>query len=166
MKEVFVGFSGLKFRLLLIAIFAVVFGLAWNVAREGSRGISDVGIETVSAASSAGSDRRLADAMQLIDPWAAAGVATGISFILAILVGSLMRVSFKKMIALLVVVVGVVLVLDYKGLVEPFWSEYLLSMPEFKEKLLTQTESTKAFLKGHFPPFASAVAGFGFGLKR
>lgn len=168
MSEVFGGFSGLKYKMLLAAGFTVFLGLVWGIGKDNFGGQLDGGgagaaVVNWSHAADAKSFVRVAN---MVDPLAAASIGIGTSFIVAILLGSLMRVSFRGMVILLAIIVGVSIALDYKGVVEPFWSEYVLPMSELKQKLLAQTESTRAFLLGHFPPFASAIVGFGCGLKR
>lgn len=166
--ETFGGFSGMKFRLLLMAAFLVVGGMLWNVARDtgnpkvvpGSSVQGTMGEEWVKGRKNF---EKVADR---VDPWGDAAVRLGACFIVAMIFGSLTRVFLKTMVTFSIAIVAALIVLDYKGIVDPGWSDYFSSFSEMKHTVVAQTESLRAFVKGHFPPAASAFVGFGFGLKR
>ena len=166
--ETFGGFSGMKFRLLLLAAFFVVGGMIWNVVRDGGKpkvvpGSSIHGTLNEEWVNGANSIEKVADK---VDPWGDAAVRLGACFIVAMIFGSLTRVFLKTMITFSIALVAAMIVLDYKGVIDPGWSEHFSSFSEMKHTVMTQTESLRAFVKGHFPPAASAFIGFGFGLKR
>ena len=167
--QTFGGFSGLKFRLILLAFFFVAGGMLWNVARNVEKQSAVPGASLHTSMQSdwaAAGARSYAKVAGTVDPWGDTAVRLGTCFIVAILFGSLMRVFFKTMVTFSIATIAALIVLDYKGIIDPAWSGYFSSIPAMKAELMAQTESFRGFVKGQFPPVASAFLGFGFGLKR
>ncbi len=166
--ETFGGFSGLKFRLLLMAGFLVVGGMVWNVARDAGKAKVVPGAPVQSSMSErwVSGGKNIEKVADKVDPWGDAAVRLGACFIVAMIFGSLTRVFLKTMITFSIAIVAALIVLDYKDVIDPVWSDYFSSFSQVKHTVVSQTESVRAFVKGHFPPTASAFVGFGFGLKR
>jgi len=166
--QTFGGFSGLKFRLIMIAVFFVAGGMFWNVARNVGKPSVVIGssVQTSLRSDWAAGEKSYETVAHKVEPWGDTVVRLGTCFIVAILFGSLLRVFFKTMVTFSIAIVIALIVLDNKSVIDPAWSDYFSSIPAMKAELMAQTESSRAFVKGHFPPVASAFLGFGFGLKR
>ena len=161
------GFSGFKMRLLMIGLLIVASGMFWEIGRRniGSHEARASAVAQASRDWTRGSAKKTA-AIHKADTWGKAMVRLGLSFVVAMLIGGLLRAYFKTMVSLFVIAFTVAAVMHYQGFIEPFWEPYLESMGNGKQWLASQTKSGVAFLRGVFPNFAVAVIGLGMGLKR
>lgn len=166
--EIIGGFSGFKGRLLLFAGVVVLAGMAWGGVREFARSG-----EAVTPAKQHGEART--DWMQgpsfgegllwKSDLWSRAAVRIGLSFIVAMLAGSILRAAFKTGLTLIVLAGIAVWFLEYRGYVR-LWDEYYQTVQEGSTWLAARTEVIGQFLKAHLPSTGAAMVGFGFGLRK
>jgi len=98
--------------------------------------------------------------------WGDAAVRLGGCFMVAMVVGSLLRVFVKTMFIFLLVVGGALWFLEHEGVIDPFWHQYMSSWDATREWLVAQTDSVKSLLKGYLPSAGAALVGFGFGLGK
>lgn len=98
--------------------------------------------------------------------WGDAAVRFGLSFGIAMIAGSLLRVFLKTMITLFVIAAVVLFLLYHQGLVEPFWQDYPAAAGDAKDWAVAHKESVQQFLKGYVPSAGAALIGFGFGLRK
>ncbi|MDF1738124.1 MAG: hypothetical protein P1U86_03105 [Verrucomicrobiales bacterium] len=98
--------------------------------------------------------------------WGSAVMELGLSFGIAMILGSLVRAFVRTMITLIVVVGGALWFLQHKGIIEPFWQDYYGVAESTRVWAMAQFESVKTFFKGSLPSAGAAMAGFGFGLKK
>ena len=98
--------------------------------------------------------------------WGSAVMQIGLSFGIAMILGSLARAFVRTMIILTVVVGGALWFLQHKGIIDPFWQDYYGVADSTRVWAMAQFESIKTFLKGSLPSAGAAMIGFGFGLKK
>ena len=167
--EIIGGFSGGKSRLLLYSGVVVVIGMLLNAGEwlKPSDAINDRPAE-VSTRSNwiEGGVVNKADIKERADRWGDAAIRLGLSFMIAMILASLLRAFFKTMLTLAVVVVGVVWFMHSRGMVEPFWDPWLASLEDLKNWGMSNTNTIKEFFQGYVPSVAAALVGFGFGLRR
>jgi uncharacterized membrane protein (Fun14 family) len=114
---------------------------------------------------SSGSRTQVA-AVQKADTWATTAIQIGISFLAAMTVAGLLRTFFKSMLTLIVIAVVTLLVLQHKGIVDPFWEGYLTTPDNVTDWAANETVSLWEKIKDIVPSSGFALAGFAFGLKR
>lgn len=168
-REAFTGMSGWKGKVLLFAGACVVFGVALNSDRyfgdEESIAGSDQSTPSMRTDWTSNSKTRM-EIEQRAHSWGDAAIRFGGSFMVAMIVASLLR-AFVKTMAVALVVVGVLLFyLDSRGMVEPFWQDAFESWEQAKSWLIAQTDTFVGFLKGYVPSMTAALLGFGFGLRK
>ncbi|HRQ89209.1 MAG TPA: hypothetical protein PLA50_10440 [Bacteroidia bacterium] len=97
--------------------------------------------------------------------WEGVAVSLGTSFIVAMVVGSVLRTALRT--GLLILFVGGVVVwfLDHRGYVD-LWDEYYATARQGGDWISAQYAAVRAFLMEHLPSAGAALVGFGFGLKR
>ena len=169
LSEVIGGFSGAKGRCLLVAAVVAICGFAMKGMEMNSSG----GIEARSSGDSriVSSDWRenstTKNAIQKRGrTWGAAATRLGLSFGIAMIVGSLLRAFLRSMLTV-IVVTGIVLFLLYnQGIIDPFWKDYDAAANEAKVWAMEQKNSVQRFLQGYVPSAGAALIGFGFGLRK
>ena len=168
-RDAIMGMSGRKGKLLLLAGLCVVVGVVLNA---GSYFGGDKGIESSTSSSSSlrsdwtdnsGVKNEVQDKAQ---SWGDAAIRFGGSFMVAMIIGSLLREFVKTMVLVILLLSGVLWYLHYRGIMEPFWEDAFHSWDHAKDWILVQTRSAKDFLQGYVPSMTSALVGLGFGLKK
>lgn len=169
MGETIGGFSGAKARMLGIAGIIVVLGVLLNAGhwmREGGvRWSPSVGNSAVESEWTSNSRVAVA-AGEKAQTWGDAATRLGLCFIGAMVVGSLLRASFKTMISIIALAFAVIWFLQYRNIIEAPWQNLYSSFADMKTWLAHQTNSIRDFLKGDFPAVAATLVGFGIGLRR
>lgn len=97
--------------------------------------------------------------------WEGVAVSLGTSFIVAMVVGSVLRTALRTGLLILFVGGAVVWFLDYRGHVD-LWDEYYATARQGGDWISGQYAAVRAFLMEHLPSAGAALVGFGFGLKR
>lgn len=161
------GMSGRKGKLLIFAGVCVVVGLILNagdyfgseprITEEPSNSLRSNWTESASVTDVA---------KEKAHTWGDAAIRFGGSFMVAMIVGSLMREFVRTMLIALLVAGMVFWYLDRKEIVEPFWEDAFDSWEHAKGWIVAQTESVKHFLQGYVPSLSAALLGFCFGLKK
>lgn len=172
--EILGGFSGAKLRLLMLAGAFVVAGFGLNVGSylQREESIAPASQPATSASPRPGlradwSERDVAfEIQERTRTWGDAATGLGMSFIVAMIVASLLRAFLKTMATLALIGAVALFYLQSKGVYEPEWTRYFETADSFRAWALSQTESAKAFLQGYVPSMGAALVGFGFGLKR
>ncbi len=164
-----VGMSGGKGRVLLFAGLCVVGGVLLNsedyFRTDTSRG---EGLESKPSARTdwvSGTPKR-AEVEQRVHSWGDAAIRFGGSFMVAMIVGSLLRVFMRTMVITLFVAGGVLWFLNSRGMVEPFWEDAFDSWGHAKDWIVMQTRSVTDFLRGYIPSMTAGLVGLGFGLRK
>jgi len=167
LREMLVGFSGFKGRLLLTAGAIVLFGMAWSGGRE----FLDRELFTKTSGDSMGEAKWSEGSFfreNFIlkgEVWGHAAVKIGLSFIVAMVFGSLLRAAFKTAVTLLILTAVALWFLENQGYVQ-IWDDYYQSVQAGGTWLTTRIGVMGQFLKEHLPSASAALVGFGFGLKR
>ncbi len=166
--EIIGGFSGLKWRLLLFVGILLLVGMAWGGGREFFKDAGFSGVvpphEEMRAEWEGGpgwGEVLLGKA----DLWSQRSVELGASFIVAMLVASLLRAALKTGITLIVLAGIAIWFLESRGYVS-LWDEYYQTMQEGGAWVTSRSEGLLAVLKTHLPSSFAAATGFGFGLRR
>lgn len=159
--ETFAGFSGMKLRLIMIAASLVAVGLFVDVGRRvsQSQGAYSVGTVNWSASSLVGDvlTNKADNGWQTV-------ARVGLFFLAALIFATLLRAFFKTMVSVTFCTIAVIAFLDFRGLIEPFWSTW--TIPGAKQWLVGQVSSFESVVKGYFPIVAACGAGFGFGIRK
>lgn len=166
--EIIGGVSGLKGRFLLFVGLFVIAGMAWGGGRELFKDKETSGLAPQQEEMRAGWERGAGWATALLgraDLWSQRSVELGASFMVAMLVASVLRAALKTGIALIVLAGIVIWFLESRGYVS-LWDEYYQTMQEGGAWVTSRTEGILAVLKAHLPSSFAAAAGFGFGLRR
>ncbi|MCB1203562.1 MAG: hypothetical protein KDN18_04825 [Verrucomicrobiae bacterium] len=166
--EVIAGFSGFKGRLLLMAGIVVILGMGWTGGREIQRSGKVFGgpsATSVAANWTEGASGVKNSAMNLVDGWGKAAIPVGVSFMVAMLAASILRVAFKTGIALLVISGLAIWFLEHEGYVQ-VWHRYYETVRHSGTWLSMRADVVGQFLMAHLPSASAAFVGFGFGLKR
>ncbi|PAW64544.1 MAG: hypothetical protein B9S36_02275 [Verrucomicrobiia bacterium Tous-C2TDCM] len=164
-----VGFlSGFKGRLLLFAGLALLAGSLWsNGLRISPSG--EVFDSTVSLMEStlkrAGESEALDFYPRKVDAWGASVVPLGLSFLAAMIAGSILRSTIKVGVTLLLLCGVAVALLESQGY-GSFWDEYFQSVEQGGGWLVSRAEVLGKVLQDHLPSLGAALIGFGFGLRR
>ncbi len=172
-RGIFGLFGGAKGQLLVIAGALAMGGMVWN----GGGFSSESPRSTVSGP--------VGDSMQ--DPlradWSGEAprqgiwpggrealgdiaIRVGLSFIAAMIFGSLLRVAVKTSLALLFLGGIVVWVLQSRGMITPGWEDYYGQVSEGRNWIMGQVSGVGRVLQAHLPSASAALIGFGFGLRR
>lgn len=164
------GMSGRKGKLLIFAGICVVVGLALNAGDYFGSEPRITENSTTPANSLQSNWTETSSAVEVVKKrahtWGDAAIRFGGSFMIAMVIGSLLRAFVRTMVIALVVAGGVLWYLNWKGFVEPFWEDAFDSWSHAKGWMVAQTESTKHFLQGYVPSLSAALVGFGFGLRK
>lgn len=166
-RDAISGMSGGKGKLLILAGVCVAVGFLLNAdkylggGQEISRGAPSPANSLQSNWTE--SSRVTEAAKERAHTWGDAAIRFGGSFMVAMIIGSLLRAFVRTMVIALLVAGGVLWYLDSKDLVEPFWEDAFHSWDHAKGWILAQTDSVKQFLQGYVPSMTSALLGFGFG---
>ena len=169
LQELFGVFTGTKRTLLLVAGGLALGGMMWSdgdvSSEEKTKKLPDSIGDALRADWSEGSPRRDAwfgDRQSLSD----GAVRFGLSFIVAMVFGSLLRVAVKTAISLLIIGGFVVWVLQSRGMIDPGWEDYYGSVSESRNWLMVRFSVAGQILQDHLPSASAALIGFGFGLLR
>lgn len=168
-SEVLGGFSGAKAKWLMIAAVVTVAGYAlkstdWLSTSRSHSSSANEG-RVVSSDWRENSKKRIA-VEEKGRSWGDAAVRLGMSFGVAMIAGSLLRVFLRTMVTLFVITgVGLFLLYHY-GMIEPFWQDYSEAAGEARNWAAAQKDSVQQFLKGYVPSAGAALIGFGFGLRK
>ena len=163
------GFSGGKGKLLLFAVILSGAGFFLKSTDFFSKGkpISS----TTSSHKTVTSQWR--DTSESLNPmekesraWGDAAVRFGMSFGIAMIAGSLLRVFFKTMLTVFLVAGLTLFLLHSQGLIDPFWEDYFRAAGEASEWAAAHRSSVQNFLSGYVPSVGAALIGFGFGLRK
>jgi len=169
LREIFGVFTGTKQHLLIAAGALVLGGMVWNGGGAGwltgSKKSEKAMGDSLRADWTEGSPRRGAWFGGKAD-WGDGAVRLGLSFIAAMIFGSILRVAVRTAISLLLLGGLVIWVLQSRGMVDPFWENYYGSVSESRNWLMTQVGMVGQLLQAHLPSASAALIGFGFGLKR
>jgi len=98
--------------------------------------------------------------------WSDATVRLGLSFFVAMVVGSVLRSFVKSMAVITIVLGGAYWYMLSQGMVEPLWEPDKGFFVTAKDWVVVQSESVKGFLKGYLPSAGAASLGFLFGLAK
>lgn len=168
LSEIIGGFSGFKARMLLFAGVVVLAGSVWTNGREMQRSgqvfrapSSPTGGNWTTGGTSAERDFFLKKG----DAWSKGAVSLGISFMAAMIAGSILRAAFKTGLTLLILGGVAVWFLERQGYVT-LWDEYFATVREGGDWLTTRAQAVAGFVQAHLPSAGAALVGFGFGLKR
>lgn len=168
-SEAFGGFSGAKGRWLMIAAVVTMGGYFLKTSNllstNHSRPSSTESGRVVSSNWRENSRKKI-EVEERGRTWGDAAVRFGLSFGIAMIAGSLLRVFLKTMITLFVIAAVVLFLLYHQGLVEPFWQDYPAAAGDAKDWAVAHKESVQQFLKGYVPSAGAALIGFGFGLRK
>jgi uncharacterized membrane protein (Fun14 family) len=166
--EIIGGFSGLKGRMLLFSGVVVLAGSIWSNGLEMQRSgkifqspASSVGSTLTGGGSSANREFYLRKS----DVWSRGAVTLGLSFMVAMIAGSLLRAAFKTGVTLLVLCGVAVWILEKQGYVS-LWDEYFQSVQQGGNWMTNRVEVLGKVLQDHLPSAGVALIGFGFGLRR
>lgn len=169
LREIFGVFTGTKRTLLLVAGGLALGGMMWSGGdlspEEKTKKLPDAMGDALRADWSTGNPRQDAwfgDRQALAD----GAVRLGLSFIAAMVFGSILRVAVKTAISLLVIGGFVVWVLQSRGMIDPGWENYYGSMSESRNWLMARVSVAGQILQDHLPSASAALIGFGFGLRR
>lgn len=166
--EIIGGFSGFKARMLLFAGVIVLAGSIWTNGRDMHRSsnVFKAPAAPTSANLSVGNSSGKGDALlHKGDLWGRGAVTLGLSFMIAMITGSLLRAAFKTAVSLLVLSAVAVWILDHQGYVS-LWDDYLQSVQKGGNWVTAHVEFIGGFLQKHLPSAGVALIGFGMGLKR
>lgn len=165
LREIIGGFGGGKMRLLLAAGAVAGSGVVWN----GGELAPDTGMVRPSAVV----DPLRTDQGEGGESFGkSAGnmghtaVNLGISFIVAMVIGSLLRVALRTMVTTLVAGGVILWILQTQGVIEPFWDDYYGSVSESRSWLVSRATMAGTLLKEHLPSTGAALVGLGFGLRK
>lgn len=172
-RGIFGLFAGTKGLLLVLAGALALGGMAWNGGGWSSEApppvaadpLQDSIQDSLRADWSEGSPRPdtwLGDRAALGD----GAIRVGLSFIAAMIFGSLLRVAVKTSLSLLFLGGIVVWILQSRGMIELGWEDYYGSVRESRHWLMDQIGMAGRVLQAHLPSASAALIGFGFGLRR
>lgn len=165
LREIIGGFGGGKMRLLLAAGAVAGSGVVWN----GGELAPDTGmVRPTAAVDPLRTDQ--GEGGQNIGESAGnmghTAVSLGISFIVAMVVGSLLRVALRTMVTTLVAGGVILWILQTQGIIEPVWDDYYGTVSESRNWLVSRATTLGALLNEHLPSAGAALVGFGFGLRK
>jgi uncharacterized membrane protein (Fun14 family) len=167
--EFFGVFTGMKRFLLLVAGGLALGGVVWN-GSGGSTDAPPAGLpEWMGAGLRTGLSEGLPGPGDLVGGRQGPGdeaIRLGLSFIAAMVFGSLLRVAVKTAISLLVIGGCVLWLMQSRGMIEPGWEDYYGSVVESRTWLAAQVGVVGQVLQAHLPSASAALIGFGFGLRR
>jgi uncharacterized membrane protein (Fun14 family) len=169
LREIFSVFTGTKRTLLLVAGGLALGGMMWSggdlSSEEKTKKLPDAMGDALRADWSSGSPRQngwFGDRQALSD----GAVRLGLSFIAAMVFGSILRVAVRTAISLLVIGGFVLWVLQSRGMIDSGWENYYGSMSESRNWLMARVSVFGQILQDHLPSASAALIGFGFGLRR
>ena len=90
----------------------------------------------------------------------------GISFFVALLVGTLLRLFLRGMVTVIVLASIAAVALVHYGVIQPFWTEDSDFYRESAGWVKDQTLTVKEMVKSHAPSGFSAAAGLFLGIRR
>jgi uncharacterized membrane protein (Fun14 family) len=166
--EIIGGFSGFKARMLLFAGVIVLAGSIWTNGREMHRSgnVFRAPGAPMSANFSVGTSSGKGDVLlHKGDLWGKGAVTLGLSFMIAMITGSLLRAALKTAVTLLLLSGVAVWILENQGYVS-LWDDYLQSVQQGGDWATAHVDLIGGFLQKHLPSAGVALIGFGMGLKR
>jgi len=168
-REMFVGFSGFKGRLLLTSGIVVLCGMLWTGGRQMAAGgsLDRFGIPAAASASTwapAGSPG--APGMwRKADRWGAGAVHLGISFMAAMVLASAFRAAFKAGVTLLLVCAAALWFLEKQGYTG-IWDQSYETAKGGGAWLTGRFDAAGQWLREHCAHAGVFLAGFGLGLRK
>lgn len=166
--EVISGFSGLKGRLLLTAGIVVLIATGWTGGREIQRNgkvFSASSPASFGANWNEGGSGVKQSFARLVDKWGYAAIPIGLSFMVAMIAASVLRVAFKTGVSLLLLCGLAIWFLEKQGYVR-LWDHYYDTVRQGGTWLTMRIDVFGQFIKAHLPSASAAFLGFGFGLRR
>lgn len=166
--EIIGGFSGFKARMLLFAGIVVLTGSVWTNGREMQR--SGGVFKAPSAPSVKNWSQGTTPAegnvfLHKSDLWGKGAVTLGLSFMIAMITGSILRAAFKTAVSLLLLSGVAIWILENQGYVS-LWDDYFQSVQQGGNWVTAHVDLIGGFLEKHLPSAGVALIGFGMGLKR
>ncbi|MEM9281370.1 MAG: hypothetical protein AAGA96_06055 [Verrucomicrobiota bacterium] len=161
------GFSSIKRYAVLLAFLAILGGGGWNGARWLNKSYdrsSNPMVQRENSGSWARGSRNSVAATHTGDRWADILLSLGISFLVAMAIGKLLRAFLRTMITILVVGGITLYFLSQQGMVDPFWEN--LAAPGVADWAASEGHSVWTQLRETVPSMGAALVGLGFGLKR
>lgn len=168
-REMFVGFSGFKGRLLLTSGLVVLCGMLWTGGRQmaAGRSLDRFGIPAASASAWAwGGPPGSGGMWRKADRWGAGAVHLGISFMAALVVASALRAAFKTGVTLLLVGAAALWFLEKQGYTGIWDQSYETVQDEGAAWLTTRLDAAGQWLREHCAHAGIFLAGFGLGLRK
>ncbi len=176
-KKIFGLFAGNKLLLLVAAALITVAGFAFQGDAPSSDGfdyrakVSDEPIMTDAKWGAPRNKEEYRGFQELTHrirsrSWGSTLMLLGLSFGIAMILGSLMKAFVRTVVTLILVVGGTLWFLQHKGIIEPFWQDYYGVADSTRIWAMAQFESMKPLMKGSLPSAAAAMVGFGFGLRK
>ncbi len=167
LREIIGGFGGGKMRLLLAAGAVAGSGVLWN----GGDLVPDSGAVRPNVAVDPlrldqGEHGVRGGDSENKGNLGHTAVSLGISFIVAMVIGSLLRVALRTMVTTLVAGAVILWILQTQGIIEPFWDDYYGTVSESRNWLISRATTIGTLLKEHLPSAGAALVGFGFGLRK
>lgn len=98
--------------------------------------------------------------------WGNTAIQLGFSFLVAMVVGALLRAFIRTMLAILLVVGAFMFFFESRGIIEPFWGHGHNVVNGTKDWVGGQTSSAKSLLQVSLPSSIAATIGFFFGLRK
>lgn len=167
LREIIGGFGGGKMRLLLAAGAVAGSGMVWNGGELApGPGVVRSAATTDPLRTEVAEEGPRAEGFMEGSNLGHSAVSLGISFMVAMVVGSLLRVALKTMVTTLVAGGVILWILQAQGIIEPFWDDYYGTVSESRNWLIARVQMASALLKEHLPSAGAALVGFGFGLRR
>ena len=96
-------------------------------------------------------------------PWEDAAIRLGLSFGIAMKVGSLLNAFLRSMLTVMVVTGIVLFLLFNHGVIDRLWESYASAAGEAKVWAIEQKNTIQRFFQGYIPSAGAALVGFGFG---
>jgi uncharacterized membrane protein (Fun14 family) len=161
--------SGGKGRLLLFAGVCVLGGLLLNSGeylQPSEHMVAGGDAESSLRTDWTGGSQKRIEVEKRAHSWGDAAIRFGGSFMVAMIIGSLLRVFVRTMVIALVVAGGLLWFLNDRGMVEPFWEDAFDSWGHAKDWIVAQTRTGTDFLRGYVPSMTAGLVGLGFGLRK
>jgi len=166
--EIFGFLSGSKGRLLLFSGLALLVGAFWSnglsMSPSGEVFESTVSLMESSLKRAGEAEGRDSHAGR-VDGLGVKVVPLGLSFLAAMIAGSILRSTIKVGVTLLLLCGVAVALLENQGY-GSFWDEYFESVEQGGGWFVSRAEVLGKLLQDHLPSVGAALIGFGFGLRR
>lgn len=166
--EIIGGFSGFKAWMLLFSGIVVLTGSIWTNGREMQRSGTVFKAPSAHSAGSWSEGTSPANGSAMLhkgDLWGKHAVTLGLSFMIAMITGSLLRAAFKTALTLLVLCGAAIWILENQGYVS-LSDDYFQSVQQGGNWVTAHIDFIGGLLQEHLPSAGIALIGFGMGLKR